>query len=157
MHGKALRRFWEVDAARGVAILMMVIYHLLYDLDTFGGYPIDSRSGFWAYFADATAAVFVFLAGLSLSISFSRDQKAGRSGWPQYRKQMRRGSEVFLCGMLITFAFWAFDLGGVVVFGILHLIGLSAVLAYPFKNLGSYNVAPGVLFIAVGAYIQRLA
>ena len=35
-------RFWEVDAARGVAIIMMVVYHTTYDLDALGGYDIDA-------------------------------------------------------------------------------------------------------------------
>jgi uncharacterized membrane protein len=29
-------RFWEVDALRGMAVVMMVAYHLLYDLYYFG-------------------------------------------------------------------------------------------------------------------------
>lgn len=57
-------RFWEVDAARGIAILMMVLYHLMYELDTFGGCDIQSTSGFWARFADLTAFSFVFLVGV---------------------------------------------------------------------------------------------
>ena len=28
-------RFWEVDALRGIAIVLMVCYHLIYDLDYF--------------------------------------------------------------------------------------------------------------------------
>ena len=36
-------RFWEVDAARGVAIIMMVVYHTTYDLDALGGYDIRSN------------------------------------------------------------------------------------------------------------------
>ncbi len=67
-----------MDAARGVAILMMVVYHLTYDLDTFGGYAIEATSGFWARFADATASLFLFLVGVSLAISHARS--GGGSG-----------------------------------------------------------------------------
>ena len=38
-------RFWEVDAARGVAIIMMIVYHTTYDLDTLGGYDVQSTYG----------------------------------------------------------------------------------------------------------------
>ena len=41
---------------------------------------------------------------------------------------------IFAYGMLITLVFWMLDLG-VLVFGILHLIGASIVLAYPFLRL----------------------
>jgi uncharacterized membrane protein len=144
------QRFWEVDAARGVAILMMVVYHLTYDLDTFGGYGIESTSGFWAYFADTTAFAFVFLVGVSLAMSHSRAVRRGRDPFGRY---LWRGLKILGYGMLITLVFWAFGLGGVIIFGILHLIGVSIILAYPFRNLGISNAVLGILVIAVGLYI----
>ena len=35
-----------MDAARCIAILMMVVYHLVFDLYTFGGYDVDAVTGF---------------------------------------------------------------------------------------------------------------
>ncbi|HEX5914458.1 MAG TPA: heparan-alpha-glucosaminide N-acetyltransferase domain-containing protein [Rubrobacter sp.] len=64
-------RFWEVDAARGVAIIMMIVYHTAYDLDTLGGYDIQSTTGYWALFADLQQASFCFS-------SASRSPLAGR-------------------------------------------------------------------------------
>src|SRR5215212_11790531 len=92
------QRFWEVDAARGVAIAMMVVYHLTYDLDTFGGYGIESTSGFWAYFADATASAFLLLVGISLAISYSR--AGGGNGL--FAKYLRRGLRILAYGMALT-------------------------------------------------------
>ena len=65
-------RFWELDFIRGLAVVMMVLYHFLYDLDYFGGYPLNVRSGCWLYFAEATAAIFIVLVGASLTLSASR-------------------------------------------------------------------------------------
>lgn len=145
------RLVW-VDAARGVAILMMVLYHLVYDLDTFAGYELDSTSGFWGLFADATAALFVFLVGLSLTLSFRRSG-GGRPGL--YRKYLGRGARILLYGLLITLVSWALGMG-LIAFGILHLIGVSIILAYPFLRLGYANVLLGVLVLAAGAYVQSL-
>ena len=72
MKVRMVRRFWEVDLARGVAMVMVILYHLVYDLDNFVGYGVDSTGGFWAAFADTSAFLFVFLVGLSLSISRAR-------------------------------------------------------------------------------------
>lgn len=44
---------------------MVVLYRLIYDLENLGGYGIESTSRFWAAFADTSAFMFVFLAGLS--------------------------------------------------------------------------------------------
>ena len=146
-------RFWEVDAARGVAIVMVVLYHLVYDLDYLAGYGVRSTSGFWAAFADASAFTFVFLAGLSLSISFSRERRAGRRGLELFGKYLRRGLRIFAYGMLITLVFLALGYG-YVIFGILHLIGTSIVLAYPLMRFRFLNLILGLSMIAAGMYLD---
>src|SRR5215216_5611007 len=140
------QRFWEVDAARGVAIAMMAVYHLVYDLDNFGGYGIESTSGFWAYFADATASAFLVLVGISLAISYSR-------GGSLFGKYLRRGLRIFAYGMALTVVFFVLEMG-IVAFGILHLIGVSIILAYPLLRYRLPNLFLGILVFAVGAYMM---
>ena len=55
--------------------------------------------------------------------------------------------------MLITLVLWALDFG-VVIFGILHLIGVSIMLAYPFLRLRLANLAAGLLLVALGVYLR---
>lgn len=145
-------RYWKVDVARGLAMVAVVLYHLVYDLDVLGGYPIESTSGFWGAFADASAFAFVFLAGLSLSLSSARIGGSRRDR-AAIIKYLRRGTGIFSYGMLITLVFWVLDFG-VVVFGILHLIGASIVLAYPFLRLRLANLIVGLTLIAIGVYLR---
>jgi uncharacterized membrane protein len=143
------QRFWEVDAARGVAIVMMVVYHLTYDLDTFGGYGNESTSGFWTRFADATASAFLFLVGISLAISYSR---AG-AGMGLFGKYLRRGLRIIAYGVVLTVVFLILGMG-VVAFGILHLIGVSIILAYPLLKYRIANLFLGFSIIAIGWYMR---
>ena len=143
-------RLWEVDAARGVAILMMILYHLTYDLDTFGGYGIESTSGFWALFADTTASLFLFLVGVSLAISHTRAGGANRSLFTKY---LLRGLRIFGYGMILTLVTWLAGVG-VIAFGILHLIGVSIILAYPLLRLRLPNLIMGFAVILVGEYMR---
>ena len=138
-----------MDAARGVAIVMMVVYHLMYDLNNFGGYGIESTTGFWARFADATAGAFLFLVGISLAISYSR--AGARRGL--FGKYLRRGLRIFAYGMALTVVFLALGLG-VIAFGILHLIGVSIILAYPLLRYRFANLILSVSLIGVGWYMQ---
>jgi uncharacterized membrane protein len=136
-----------VDAARGIAIIMMVVYHLTYDLYAFGGYSIEATTGFWALFADATASLFLFLVGVSLAISHAK----GRGD--RFGKYLLRGLRIFGYGMVLTAVFLAFGMG-IVAFGILHLIGVSIIFAYPLLNLKLANVSLGALVFAVGMYVM---
>lgn len=144
-------RFWEVDAARGVAIIMMVVYHTTYDLDVLGGYDIQSTSGLWARFADVTAGLFLFLVGVSLAISRAR---TGLTGWRLFRKYLARGLRILAYGMVLTGVFLVLGMG-VVAFGILHLIGVSIILAYPFLRLRFTNLVLGILIFAAGLYVMN--
>ena len=70
-------RFPEVDVARGLAILAVVLYHFIYDLDALAGYNINSTSGFWGVFrrrervrvrlSGGALASYQFLAGAGQS------------------------------------------------------------------------------------------
>ena len=153
MRSATASRFWEVDVARGIAIMMVVLYHLMYDLDNLGGYRIESTSGFWKVFADTSAFAFVFLAGLSLSLSYVRASASRRSDRELFGKYLQRGTRIFSYGILITLVFWALSFG-TVIFGILHLIGVSIVLAYPFVKLRLPNLLLGLSVIGVGVYMR---
>jgi uncharacterized membrane protein len=144
-----VNRFWEVDAARGVAIIMMIVYHTTYDLDTLGGYDVQSTTGYWALFADLTAGLFLLLVGVSLAISRAR---TSLMGWRLFGKYLARGLRILAYGVVLTLVFLALGMG-VVAFGILHLIGISIILAYPFLRLRLTNLVLGTLIFVVGQYI----
>jgi len=131
---------------------MMVLYHLMFDLDFFGGYAIDSTSGFWARFSDATAGTFLFLVGVSLAISYSR-ASARQPGRSLFVKYLLRGVRILAYAMALTVVFLVLGMG-VVAFGILHLIGVSIILAYPLLKYRYANLFVGLLLIAVGVYMR---
>jgi uncharacterized membrane protein len=128
---------------------MMVVYHTTYDLDALGGYDIDATSGNWALFADTTAGLFLFLVGVSLAISRTR---TSLTGLRLFGKYLARGLRILAYGMILTGVFLILQLG-VVAFGILHLIGVSIILAYPFLRLRFANLVLGTLIFVVGQYV----
>jgi uncharacterized membrane protein len=149
------RRYWEVDMARGVAVVMMVIFHTLYDLDFLRIAEINVHPGFWRLFAYATASSFVFLVGLSLSISSARTQKR-LGGFSFYRKYLKRGLGIFALAMIITLVTWLVLGEGYILFGILHLIGLSIVIAPFFFSFGRGNFLIALAVILLGWYVAGI-
>ncbi|MBN1194342.1 MAG: DUF1624 domain-containing protein [Methanomicrobiaceae archaeon] len=148
------RRYWEIDVLRGCAILMMITFHLLFDLSFFHIADINVHTGFWRYFAYATAGLFVFLVGLSLTISNSR--RDGDRDHPPYRKFALRGAGIFLLGIGITAATLIFPGKGYVLFGILHLIGVSIVIAPLFFRFRELNLIAGVVLFAASYFIRGI-
>ncbi len=121
-------RLWEVDALRGVAIVLMVIYHLMWDLHGFAGLDIDLYQGFWHYFQRLDASMFTGLVGVSLTLRYHSQI---RRGTVRYSPYLRRGLVIFAWGLVVGVATYLFDPARYVRFGILHLIGFSIIIAYP--------------------------
>jgi uncharacterized membrane protein len=94
--------------------------------------------------------------GLSLTLSDTREtQRLGRP--PGFTKYLLRGGKIFGLGLIITLATYFFIGRGFVIFGILHLLGLSIILAYPFLRSSRWvSLMAGLLVIALGWYIDRL-
>lgn len=149
-------RFWEIDALRGTAVVAMVLYHFSYDLAYFGVFDVGFfRSGIGLNTGRLIGGSFIFLAGLSLTLSYGRATTSRRPG-NLFRKYLSRGLRIFSYGLIITLVTWIFLPNEMIVFGILHLIGASIILAYPFLTLKLANVALGFACIAVGFLLGGL-
>ncbi|MBP2634352.1 MAG: hypothetical protein H6Q72_259 [Firmicutes bacterium] len=107
-------RIMEIDCIRGIAIILMVIFHTVFDLAYFYNWPIDYLQGFWYYQGKAAAILFMLISGISTTLS---------------RSSMRRGLTVFGAGMLITAATYYYNPTMYIQFGILHLLGFSMFIA----------------------------
>ena len=150
-------RFWEIDSLRGIAILMMVAFHALFDLSYAGASTFNAyAAGFLLYFARATATIFLLLVGISLTLSYSRALNMKKPEQKLYRKYLTRGSAIFAWGLVITVMTWIFLRDGFVVWGILHLIGISIIVAYPVVKLRYGNLVLGLCFIALGMYVKNI-
>ena len=149
-------RFWEVDFLRGVAIVLMVLYHFIFDLDYFAVYEIDVSSGFWLAVARAAASLFLLLVGLSLTLSHSRARLQGQEDRFRFRL-LKRSAWILGLALGITIVTYLFIGEGFIVFGVLHLIGLSLLLAYPFLRLQRLNFIIGLLIILAGLYFQTIS
>lgn len=68
-------RLWEVDTLRGIAIVLMVFYHFVWDLNFFGLYQTNILVGPWQAFARSIATMFIFTMGLSLTLSYNRESR----------------------------------------------------------------------------------
>lgn len=132
---------------------MMAFYHLSYDLETFGGYGLDVTTGWWAFFSDTIASLFLFLVGVSLAISHARAVAGAPGRGTLFYKYLFRGLRIIGYGMLLTLVTWYLGVG-IIVFGILHLIGVSIILAYPLLRFRLANLFLGLGVFAVGEYMR---
>jgi len=149
-------RFWEIDLLRGSALLIMIVFHLGFDLYYFGGHDIDVHTGFWPYLSQGGAAVFILLVGVSLSLTHSKAQATGMPFGVYANRNLLRGLVIFGLGMGISLATWIALATGHVVFGVLHLIGISIIISIPFMKMGRWNLPIGAGLVALGLHIGTM-
>ncbi|RIK34355.1 MAG: hypothetical protein DCC57_24375 [Chloroflexi bacterium] len=146
----AAARYWEIDTLRGVAIVMMVIYHLMWDLWYFRVLPdVVLYAGFWKYFQRTIAVLFIGLVGVSLAVTTMRSAGPHGDRPVPFRPYLLRGLRIFGWGMVVSLVMWAARVG-YVHFGVLHLIGFSIIAAYPFLRLRWINLALWAAFQIAG-------
>jgi uncharacterized membrane protein len=135
-------RYIELDLLRTLAIIMMLIYHLLYDLMAFYGWDIPLFSGGWFVWARFVEFLFLGLVGISFAISYDRTKN--------WKKYVRRGLIIFSWGMLLTVITYLTISDMYIRFGILHLIGISILLLPFFYRFKEFNIVVGAIIMIVG-------
>ncbi len=150
-----LTRLWEIDALRGFAIVEMVFYHFMWDLSHYGLIQVNMLDTPWQTFARSIATIFTLVMGVSLTLSHTKArQQAGHSAL--FGKYLRRGGLIFGLGMVVTVATYFFVGRGFVIFGILHMLGLSIILAYPFLGRSRWlSLLGSLVAVGLGLYLRR--
>jgi uncharacterized membrane protein len=147
------QRFWEIDVARGIAVILMITYHIIYDLNFFHIISVNLFEGFFLLFLYPIGATFLFLVGISLTLSYAKAETV-MTKRQRHWKFLERGVFIFGLGMLVTLGTWAYLGQGYVVFGVLHCIGLSILLAYPLLRFRVPVLMLGVIFIVIGIFLR---
>lgn len=110
---KNVRNF-EIDFFRGVAVILMIYFHTIFDLKEFFGFNVNYLSGYNFYIGKTAAVLFILVSGISSSLS---------------KSNLKRGLKFFAYAMIITLI-TNFISGMEIYFGILHFLGLSMIFAH---------------------------
>ena len=145
-------RFWQIDTARGVAIVGMIIYHFLVDLEMIFHLPIGVYRFPLVLYARIVASMFILLVGISAAIRYEKIRILG----------IKKVSKIFVRRSLLIL-FWSGVISAVtftmfrnetIVIGILHFIGISMILIVPFLLLKNrIIVILAMIFLGLGIII----
>jgi uncharacterized membrane protein len=148
-------RLWEVDTVRGIAVVLMICYHFIFDLAFFGAYASNMYAYSWQLFARSIGTTFILVMGISLTLRYH--QLVPELGQKQlFLTYLQRGAILIGWGVVITVVTY-FVLGnGFVIFGILHLLGISMILAFPFLRSRWASLVAGIATLVLGFYLNSL-
>lgn len=113
-------RIWEIDFVRGIAIILMVLFHLIVDLKDFYAYNLDYLRGFWYIEGKISAILFILICGVSSTLG---------------RSSTLHGGKVFIWAMVLTAVTYIHNESCYILFGILHFLGISLLSANFMRRL----------------------
>lgn len=113
-------RIIEIDFLRGVAIVLMATFHLVFDLMAYFNVPLNIYSGFWFWVGRLSAILFMIISGVTSSLG-------GR--------QIRRGLMVLGCALIVTLVSIPMMGENYIRFGILHFFGTVMILKGLYEKL----------------------
>lgn len=144
-------RLWEIDALRGIAIVLMIIFNWSFALYYLNVYVLTSGSLYWYVFPRLIGGMFIFISGLSLTLFYSQIKQKKDF----HRGFFSRGLWIFSLGILITLITFITFPQAFIIFGILHFIGISIILGYFFLKFKKLNLILGLTLIVIGFYLQN--
>lgn len=119
-------RIGTIDFIRGLAIILMIIFHFIVDLKDFYSYPINYVSGFWYAEGKLSAILFMLICGVSSTLG---------------KNSTRHGFRIFLWAMLLTVVTYVYSENYYIRFGILHFLGISLLSAHFIRPWPNYALA----------------
>jgi len=132
-------RLQSIDVLRGIAILGVVVFHFVWDLDYAGIFVGLAGHPAWLMFGRTLAGTFMFLVGVSLVLAHAQHMR--------WRSFVRRLLVIVVSAVLITALTYAFFPGNFVYFGILHAIAAATLIGVPFLRF--HPIIPTAIGLAI--------
>lgn len=117
----ANKRYYLLDAIRGICILGMIVYHTLFDIVAFFGVPVDEKLiTVINVVRDFGACCFICLAGICIHFG---------------KKPLKRIIKLFIAGGLVSAVTFFTVPEMPIYFGILTFMAVAGLVMLPLKKL----------------------
>ncbi|MBY0578643.1 MAG: DUF1624 domain-containing protein [Burkholderiales bacterium] len=135
------KRIPLVDAARGFAAFLMILYHFCFDLNYFGLLHQDfNTSPFWLSARAFIVSLFLTLSGISLVLASDRGT----------RHALIRLVRLLAASIVVTLGSYLMFPQSFIFFGILHFILVASLIGMFFLKFYRANLIFGMIILAFG-------
>lgn len=147
------QRIHELDSIRGVGVILMILFHLIFDLYFFKiiNFPPDQLP--WILIARAAQIIFIVCAGITFAFSTEKspDLKISKI----FQSKLKYLLTLSSLALLITLITWLLFGDQFVIFGILHFYVIATLLTIPLQKLKIWNGLLGILILLAAFLLPK--
>ena len=130
----------ELDSLRATALVLMLILNFVTDLNHFG--LINTETGdMWWWMARLTASLFVGISGVSYFLAHRLEY--------DFTKTSGRTKRLIFWAFVITIITYIFEPSVYVRFGVLHLLALASIVAFPVARKPEFALGIGLILLII--------
>ena len=133
-------RIDELDSLRATALVMMLVLNFVTDLNHFG--IMDTETGDqWWWMARIAASLFVGISGVSYFLAHRLEY--------DFTKTSGRTKRLIFWAFVITIITYIFEPSAYVRFGVLHLLALASIVAFPVARKPEFALGIGLILLII--------
>ena len=133
-------RIDELDSLRATALVMMLVLNFVTDLNHFG--IMDTETGDqWWWMARIAASLFVGISGVSYFLAHRLEY--------DFTKTSGRTQRLIFWAFVITIITYIFEPSAYVRFGVLHLLALASIVAFPVARKPEFALGIGLILLII--------
>jgi uncharacterized membrane protein len=137
-----------IGGIRGFTIILMIIFHLCFDLQNFGFLNIDIiHAPFWYAFPRIIVFLFLFASGMSLALAHHENIK-----WTNFWKRVLKISG--FAGLISIVTYFIFP-DNWIYFGTLHAIAVISVISLLFLRRPYLSLCVALMLFIPSIFLDR--
>lgn len=145
---KSKERYLIIDMIRGLAVILMIKFHVAYDMRLFGWTDIDfQKDSYWYLLPRFIVFLFLFAVGACQTLEHRDGIK-----WDKVKK---RFIKIFGCALLVSISTFILFRDRWIYFGTLHCIAFCSVLVLPFMKKPSWAFNAGLFLVFSNLFVPK--
>lgn len=124
-------RLYIIDFIRGIASILMIIFHLFLSFNLFNNKNFNLYNGLLYYIGVISRNLFIFLSGISLFLSYKKYKNKEKFN----NKQFNRLIMILIFAIIVSLLTYIILPDKYIIFGILHYMFLSFLIIIIYLNI----------------------
>ena len=133
-------RIDELDSLRATALVLMLSLNFVTDLNHFGIMNTETGDQWW-WMARIAASLFVGISGVSYFLAHRLEY--------DFTKTSGRTQRLIFWAFVITIITYIFEPSAYVRFGVLHLLALASIVAFPVARKPEFALGIGLILLII--------